>query len=127
MTDEPAPDLRVVQCNFTETTNVAAAGARAYVMGTNDGNGNDRIPIMVRSHGARWVEKWESAARLTDLRLKTIPPEHPLYGRFWNAPTGEWAAAIVAGWEARHDEGWWHTVASVTQQVPVAPTSVDTP
>lgn len=107
--DDSPPDLRVVQCNYTETTNVAAAGARAYVMGTNEGNGNDRIRVMVRSHGARWVEKWESGARLKDLRLKTIPAEHPLYARFWNAPTGNWAEDIVAGWQARGEDGVWNT------------------
>lgn len=72
-------DKKVVQCNFAVGTNIAPEGARAYVVRPNPGNGNDRILILVRSRGARWVEKWENTARLTNFRVKTIPPEHPLY------------------------------------------------
>ena len=60
---------------------IASPGARAYVLRPNPGGGNDRIVILVRSRGARWVEKWENASRLCDFRLKTLPPEHPLYDR----------------------------------------------
>jgi hypothetical protein len=73
------PDRRVIQCNFTEATKIAPAGARAYVVLVNYGNGHDRIVVLVRSHGGRWVEKWENLARLNDFRVKTLPPEHPLY------------------------------------------------
>lgn len=76
---ELASDRRVIQCNFTETTNVAPKGARAYLIRLNPGNGNDRIIILVRSHGSRWVEKWESITRLNNFRIKTLPPNHPLY------------------------------------------------
>jgi hypothetical protein len=74
-------DRKVIQCNYAERTGVASRGARAYVARLNNGNGNDRIVVLVRSRGSRWVEKWESADRLTDFRVKTLPPEHPLYGR----------------------------------------------
>jgi hypothetical protein len=77
---EPLLDRKVVQCNYAEPTHLASAGARAYLVLPNPGNGHDRIKILVRSRGARWVEKWESTARLRDFRVKTLPPQHPLYG-----------------------------------------------
>lgn len=73
------PDRKVVQCNYAEGTKIAAPGARAYLVFPNRGNGYDRIKIVVRSRGARWVEKWERADRLTNFRVKTLPPEHPMY------------------------------------------------
>lgn len=88
-------DIKVIQCNFAETTNIAPKGARAYITCSNNGNGNDRIPILVRSHGGRWVEKWERADRLTDFRLKTLPPEHPLYSRFEYAVRDDWAVSLL--------------------------------
>ncbi len=72
-------DRQVVQCNYAEGTGVAASGARAYVAQLNLGNANDRVVVLVRSRGGRWVEKWENTARLTNFRVKTLPPEHPLY------------------------------------------------
>jgi hypothetical protein len=81
MMDGPAlPDLRVIQCNYAEGTKIAAEGARAYLVGTNPGNANDRVEVLVRSRGGRWVRKWEDVRRLVDFRVKTLPPEHPLYG-----------------------------------------------
>ncbi|ANZ35224.1 hypothetical protein BBK82_03200 [Lentzea guizhouensis] len=72
-------DRKVVQCNYVESTKVAPAGARAYVSLPNKGNGHDRIRVLVRSHGARWALKWEDTTRLDHFRVKTLPPEHPLY------------------------------------------------
>lgn len=74
-------DRRVVQCNYAEGTSIAASGARAYVALSNPGHGHDRIEILVRSRGGRWVKKWERRQRLTDFRVKTLPPEHPLHSR----------------------------------------------
>jgi hypothetical protein len=79
-------DHRVIQCNYTEGTGVAAHGARAYVVRGNPGNANDRFVILVRSRGGHWVEKWENAGRLTDFRVKTLPAEHPLYARDLMSP-----------------------------------------
>lgn len=79
-------DRRVLQCNYTETTNIAPQGARAYLVSTNRGNGNDRVEILVRSHSGRWVEKYERIDRLENWRVKTLPPRHPLYSheRLWD-------------------------------------------
>lgn len=89
-------DRKVVQCNLTETTNIAPAGARAYVVLTNPGGGHDRIQVLVRSHGGRWVEKWENMRRLADFRVKTLPPEHPLYAneRIWDYDPDGTAATL---------------------------------
>lgn len=87
-------DRQVVQCNYAEATGIAANGARAYVAQLNPGNANDRIVVLVRSRSGRWVEKWENRARLTDFRVKTLPPEHPLYtARLVDA---QWAGSLVA-------------------------------
>lgn len=89
-------DRHVIACNFREGTKVARAGALAYVRWTNPGGGNDRIPLLIRSRGGRWVEKWEAMRRLHNFRLKTIPPEHPLYDR------SEWWASEGAVESLRH-------------------------
>jgi hypothetical protein len=82
------PDRKVIQCNYVEATGVAVEGARAYVTRLNPGNGNDRIMVLVFSRGHRWVEKCEDARRLGNFRVKTLPPEHPLYERaeWWEKP-----------------------------------------
>jgi hypothetical protein len=76
----------VVQCNYTAAVSVAAAGARAYLVLPNPGGGDDRIMILVRSRGGRWVGKWESIRRLGNFRCKTLPPEHPMHTdeRLWD-------------------------------------------
>jgi hypothetical protein len=93
-----APDRRVVQCNYTEAVSVAATGARAYLVRANPGGGDDRIVILVRSRGGRWIEKWESIRRVGNFRPKTLPPEHPLYGdeRIWDYDAEAMAARLTA-------------------------------
>lgn len=89
------PDRKVIQCNYVEATNVAAEGARAFVVRLNRGNGNDRIMVLVYSRGHRWVDKWENVRRLGNFRAKTLPPEHPLYRRAqgWEKP--EFAGGLL--------------------------------
>jgi hypothetical protein len=41
------------------------------------------VPLLVRSRGGRWIEKWEAMRRLENFRVKTIPPDHPLYDRMY--------------------------------------------
>jgi hypothetical protein len=74
-------DYRALACNYAEPASAAAKGALAYVRWPNYGNGNDRVPLLARSRGGRWIRKWESMARLCNFRLTTIPPEHPMWGR----------------------------------------------
>jgi hypothetical protein len=79
-------DRRAIACNITTPTATASTGTLAYVRWTNPGNGNDRLPLLIRSRGGRWIEKWEDMRRLGNFRLKTLPPEHPLYGRLTYQP-----------------------------------------
>lgn len=84
---DPDPIGRhVVQCNYAEPVSAVATGARAYLVRPNPGAGDDRIVILVRSRGGRWIEKWEGICRLENFRRKTLPPGHPLYGdeRLWD-------------------------------------------
>lgn len=74
-------DIHVIQCNYVVGTKVCSVGARAYVWLTNPGGGSDRIQVLARSRGGRFVERWEDVRHLRDFRLKTMPPEHPLYRR----------------------------------------------
>lgn len=74
-------DHKALACNYAEPISEAAKGALAYVRWPNWGGGNDRVPLLVRSRGGRWIEKWEAMHRLMNFRIKTIPPEHPLYDR----------------------------------------------
>lgn len=69
-----------MQCNYVTSTGPVATGARAYLVQPNPGGGDDRIIVLARSRGGRWIEKWESIKRLGAFRVKTLPPEHPLYG-----------------------------------------------
>jgi hypothetical protein len=89
-------DKRVVQCNLRETTKIYPAGAKAYLVRGNPGNGHDRIVVLGRSHGGRWVEKYERIDNLRDFRAKTLPPEHPRYAdhRVWDVDADEIAALL---------------------------------
>jgi hypothetical protein len=76
---EDKPDRKVIRCNHHVGTRAVAEGAAAYVVQTNVGNGNDRIKLLSRSRGGRWIEGWHATDRLENFRVKTLPPEHPLY------------------------------------------------
>jgi hypothetical protein len=78
-------DQQVIACNYADPTKVASAGALAYVIPQFGGNLPERVRLLVRSRGGRWVEKWEAMWRLDNFRLKTLPPEHPRWGdeRLW--------------------------------------------
>lgn len=72
-------DIRVVACNSTGSK-VYSPGALLYVINPNVGNGGEgSIEVWGMSRGGRWVGKWENVKRLTNFRVKTIPPEHPKF------------------------------------------------
>jgi hypothetical protein len=98
-------DRLVVQCNYATATGVAAAGARAYLTRDNPGGYHDRVMILVRSRGGRWVEKWESIARLGEFRVKVIPPDHPRWtdARLWTGADPHAMAALLSEAKAAHD------------------------
>jgi hypothetical protein len=76
-----AADRHVMACNFAEAISECRKGALCYVLYSNPGGGYDRVFVLARSRGGRWIEKWEPIYRLTNFRVKTLPPEHPRYGR----------------------------------------------
>lgn len=79
------PDRRVVACNFQRSHSAIPKGALAYVYMPNPGNAHERMWLLVRSRGGRWIEQWEALKHLGNFRAKTIPPGHPLYDdeRLW--------------------------------------------
>lgn len=77
-------DIRAIVCNYTESTKIVKAGSKAYVVHAYlGGNLPERVLVIARSRGGRWVEKWESLRRLGNFRLKTLPPEHPRREHHW--------------------------------------------
>jgi len=72
MSEPNTDEVRAIACNYAEATNVASVGAKAYICGFNVGNAGDRVRLVVRSRGGRWIEKWEDARRLTNCRELTV-------------------------------------------------------
>lgn len=99
MGEDGSEDRRVVQCNYATGISAVTTGARAYLARTNPGGGNDRIVILARSRGGRWIEKWEDIRRLENFRPKTLPPGHPLSGdpRIWDDRHAQAGGAADAG------------------------------
>jgi hypothetical protein len=62
-------ELSVMACNYLEPVSASVAGARAYVIGLNFGNGCERVHILARSRSGRWIERWESLRRVGNFRL----------------------------------------------------------
>lgn len=83
----------MIACNYAEPSKVAVGGALCYVTQPNPGGGHDRMCLLIRSRGGRWIEKWERIERLTNFRVKTLPPEHPKYGdyRLWDYDAEQYA------------------------------------
>lgn len=64
--------IKAIVCNYGEGTKCVHKGARAYVLSPNPGWAGERIYLRVKSKGGRWIDKWESSARLGDFRLATV-------------------------------------------------------
>jgi hypothetical protein len=69
-------DRQVIQCSYLDDTPFAPRGARAYVVRINPASGHDRIVVLARTHGNRWVQRWENTLRLGDFRVVTLQPGH---------------------------------------------------
>lgn len=93
MTD--LPDRKAIVCNYAEGTKVAKPGAKAYIVPQLGGNLPDRVRVRFQSRGGRWIEKWEALGRLTNFRLTTIPPEHPMYSAHWVSIDVGWADEML--------------------------------
>lgn len=70
-------DKRVIACNLRDATKIGMDGALCYLIGV-PGNPAS-IRVLVRSRSGRWVDRWERRNRLTNFRIKSLPPEHPKY------------------------------------------------
>jgi hypothetical protein len=70
-------DKRVIACNYVTNVSAARNGALCYVCFVP--GSADRVLLLVRSRGHRWIQKWEMLKRLDNFRFKTLPPEHPRY------------------------------------------------
>lgn len=90
MTDD-LPDKRYIAGNVRVACNVFSVGALCYVVYDNPGGGSDRVKVLGRSRGGRWVETWIAMSRLHNFRFKAIPPSHPRYGdmRLYDR-SGQW-------------------------------------
>jgi hypothetical protein len=94
MTD--LPDRMAIVCNFADGTKTAKPGAKAYILPQLGGNLPERVRLRFQSRGGRWIEKWEALGRLTNFRLTTIPPEHPMYeSRGWVSLDAELADEML--------------------------------
>lgn len=76
---ENKPDKRVVACNYCGSekseTKYIKPGTLCYLLP----NWGVRCEMLVRSRGGRHVKRWGDFSQFNNYRLKTIPPEHPLY------------------------------------------------
>lgn len=78
---ESKPDKRVIVCNYAEGISSVSKGSLCYVIDPGRGMGSERICIYARARDGRIIEKWEAIKRLENFRVKTLPPESPLYAR----------------------------------------------
>lgn len=73
-------DRYAVACNYAEGTHTSSEGALAYLADSHWGGGGfERVQVVARSRGGRWITIWSPIARLTNFRAKTLPLRHPLY------------------------------------------------
>lgn len=80
MTGKAEGDHYAIVCNYAEGTGSVSTGAKAYVSFIYfGGNLPGRLLVSVRSRGGRRITTWENTKRLTNFRVKTVPPEHPMH------------------------------------------------
>ena len=93
-------EIRAVACNYIMSTSACSKGAKAFVLGENPGNGNDRIRVLARSRGGRWIEKYEDSRHLGNFRVVTVVAAtsyfHALRGRAYVRDAEGFAAAMSA-------------------------------
>lgn len=82
-------DKRVIACNLKEPTKHSAKGSLAYVLDPGTGSSGERVGVLLRSRGGRWIGIWQPATRLENFRFKTLPEEHPRHDDVRFADWGE--------------------------------------
>ena len=99
MTKPETLDRYAVVCNYREGTGTSRKGGKAYLADWHwSGGGYERVRVVARSRGGRWITKWEPVKRLTRFRATTVPAASPDYARRdigWH-PSKDQAAAFAA-------------------------------
>lgn len=73
-------EFRAIFCNYTKGTGIAAESAKCVLLSYGNVVGRDnRVIVLARSRGGRWVKKWETLKRLGNFRVKTVVESDPLY------------------------------------------------
>lgn len=104
-------DKKAVACNYAIATKVCRLGALAYLINENPGWGGERVQILARAHGGRWVKKWEAAWRLHNFRFKTIPTASPVYERVFDF--SHWDDTRLHGFNAARDRNRGEKIAQL--------------
>ncbi len=64
-----------IKANLSVSRTTASKGALCWILRLNPGGGNDRIVVLLRSRGGRWIEIWMNRRHLTNFRGAWVP-EH---------------------------------------------------
>lgn len=78
-------DVYAIVCNVTTAGSYVRAGAKAYVLQVGD----DRVKLQLRSRGGRWITLWWAKTRIHNVRLQTMPPDHPMRDEVYGYPAKE--------------------------------------
>lgn len=85
--------MNLIACNHAGNRYIKN-GALAFVRYGNPGSGHDRIPVIVRTRGGRWVSKWTRMDKLSNFRLKWVYESHPVWRYF------------PVSWESKNEQPW---------------------
>ena len=110
-------DRKAVACNYAIATKMVSLGSLAYLINENPGWGGERVQILARSRGGRWIRKWEASWRLHNFRFKTIPPENPVYDGVFDF--SHWDESRLMAFNRQRDEergGRLARIAGLTKQ-----------
>lgn len=72
-----------LRANLVDACSEAVAGAACWVIDLNQGNGSDRLLVLLRSRSGRLIEKWLARKALTNFRTKWLPPHLRRRCRGW--------------------------------------------
>jgi hypothetical protein len=72
---EGGGEFKAITCNYAVDRGMCAKGAKAYVIGGWGGGAWERLRVLARSRGGRWIRIWEDYRHLTNFRLTTVVPE----------------------------------------------------
>jgi hypothetical protein len=77
-------ERKVIACNYLDGISSVATSAKAYVsLVWFGGNLPERVFVLARSRGGRWIEKWEDLRRLSNFRRVTVAPGNPVFGNHY--------------------------------------------